>query len=62
MWGLLDVYVASCAAHVRLEQVVQDGTKIKAQAANDSFQGAARIAPTVGGWGPRCVPPIAFFA
>jgi len=28
---------------IRLEQVVQDGTKIKAQAANDSFQGAARI-------------------
>jgi len=26
-----------------LEQVVQDGTKIKAQAASDSFQGAARI-------------------
>jgi hypothetical protein len=28
---------------IRLEQVVQDGTKIKAQAASDSFQGAARI-------------------
>src|SRR5260370_25126139 len=29
---------------ITLEQVVQDGTKIKAQAASDSFQGEARIA------------------
>jgi transposase len=29
---------------IRLEQVVQDGTKIKAQAASDSFQGEAKIA------------------
>jgi hypothetical protein len=29
---------------IRLEQVVQDGTKIKAQAASDSFPGEARIA------------------
>src|SRR5216683_2909729 len=28
---------------ISLEQVVQDGTKIKAQAASDSFQGEARI-------------------
>ena len=28
---------------ITLEQVVQDGTKIKAQAASDSFQGAAKI-------------------
>ena len=28
---------------ITLEQVVQDGTKIKAQAANDSFQGEARM-------------------
>jgi transposase len=28
---------------ITLEQVVQDGTKIRAQAANDSFQGGARI-------------------
>jgi hypothetical protein len=29
---------------ITLEQVVQDGTKIKAQAASDSFQGEAKIA------------------
>jgi hypothetical protein len=29
---------------ITLEQVVQDGTKIKAQAASDSFQGGAKIA------------------
>jgi hypothetical protein len=32
---------------ITLEQVVQDGTKIKAQAASDSFQGEAKIAEHV---------------
>jgi transposase len=34
----------SAEGRITLEQVVQDGTKIKAQAASDSFQGEAKIA------------------
>ena len=38
---------------ITLDQVVQDGTKIKAQAASDSFQGEAKIGDGFGKWGNR---------